>query len=111
MSARLWLYSEKMEDAYDMQKQCGESIREFIDPLCGGFGGAGWEIGVLPTTAQLIAFLKIRHPGVVVGRIVMTAVYEDREYAVDDQIGRHITSPFAMAVNGEHIVYCQLMEG
>ena len=111
MSARLWLYCERMEDAYDMQKQCGESIREFIDPLCGSFGGTGWEIGVLPTTAQLIAFLKIRHPGVVVGRIVMTAVYEDREYAVDDQIGRHITSPFAMAVNGEHIVYCQLMEG
>jgi hypothetical protein len=111
MSARLWLYCERMEDAYDMQKQCGESIREFIDPLGGGFGGTGWEIGVLPTSAQLIAFLKIRHPGVVVGRLVMTAGYENREYAVDDQIGRHITSPFAMAVNGEHIVYCQLMEG
>lgn len=110
MSARLWLECEKMESAYDLQKQCGESIYTFIDPLCGGFDGKGWEIGTLPTATQLVAFLKIRHPDLVVGRIAMTAIYENREYAVDEQIGRYITSPFAMAVNGEHVVYCQLME-
>jgi hypothetical protein len=110
MSARLWLECEKMESAYDVQKQCEQSIREFIDPLCGGFEGAGWEIGVLPTTTQLVAFLKIRHPGVIVSKIVMTAVYENNEYAVDDRIGEHIASPFAMAVNGEHVIYCSLME-
>ena len=110
MSVRLWLECERMESAYDLQKQCGESIREFIDPLYGGFGGRGWEIGVLPSTGQVVACLKIKHPDIVVSKIVMTAVYENREYAVDDQIGKYITSPFAMAVNGEHVVYCRLME-
>jgi hypothetical protein len=110
MSTRLWLECEKMEDAYDIQKQCGESIRTFIDPLSGGFDGKGWEIGMLPTPAQLVAFLKIRHPGVIVSRMVITALYENREYSVDDQIGKQITNPFAMATNGEHMVYCHLME-
>jgi hypothetical protein len=111
MSARLWLECERMESAYALQQQCGESIRRFIDPLSGGFDGRGWEIGTLPTTTQLIAYLKIRHPDAVAVKIVMTAAYENREVEVDDRIGRHITSPFAMAVNGEHMVYCRLMEG
>ena len=110
MSARLWLECEKMEAAYDAQQQCLESIRAFIDPLGGGYNGTGWEIGTLPTTTQLVAFLKIRHPDMVVGKIVMTALYDDREYEVDDLIGRKIASPFAMAVNGEHIVYTMLSE-
>lgn len=110
MSVRLWLLCERMENAYDIQQQCGESIRSFIDPLRGGFDGNGWEIGILPTPTQLVAFLKIRHPNIVVSKIMVTAVFENREYAVDDGIGRHITSPFAMAVNGEHVVYSQLME-
>jgi hypothetical protein len=99
-----------MESAYDTQKQCGDSVRAFIDPLCGGFDGKGWEIGALPTPTQLVAYLKIRHPDVIVSKIVITALYENREYAVDDQIAGQITNPFAMAVNGEHIVYCQLRE-
>jgi hypothetical protein len=108
MSARLWLECERMESAYDLQQMCGESIRAFIDPLRGGFDGGGWEIGVLPTPTQLVAFLKIRHPDVIAGKIVVTALYENREYTVDDTIGSQIASPFAMAVNGEHVVYCSL---
>lgn len=110
MSTRLWLECGRMESAYDMQKQCGESVRRFIDPLTGGFDGEGWEIGSLPTATQLAAYLKIRHPDVAVSRIVMTASYENREYTVDDRIAKHIDSPFAMAVNGEHTLYCQLAE-
>jgi len=109
MSTRLWIECERMENAYDLQKQCRESIHSFIDPLCGGFDGAGWEIGTLPTPTQLVAFLKIRQPDIMVSKIVMTAVFENREYEVDDSIARKITSPIAMAVNGEHVVYSRLV--
>jgi len=108
MSARLWLLCERMENAFDLQQLCMDSIREFIDPLRGGFDGSGWEIGVLPTPTQLVAFLKIRRPEMAVGKIVMTAEYEGREYAVDDDVDRQIRNPFAMAVNGEHVVYSVL---
>ncbi|MDL2232083.1 hypothetical protein LJC63_00695 [Ruminococcaceae bacterium OttesenSCG-928-L11] len=108
---RLWLECEKMENAYDLQKACGESVRTFIDPLTGGFEGTGWEIGVLPNRQQLLAYLKIRHPDVVVGRIVMTARFGDREFAVEDDIYRQVNNPFAMAVNGDHVVYVELSGG
>ncbi|MDR2909019.1 MAG: hypothetical protein LBU86_03965, partial [Oscillospiraceae bacterium] len=108
-SVRLWLDCERMDSAYDMQQECARSLHEFIDPLCGGFEGKGWEIGRLPTPARLIAYLGIRHPEAVVSKIVVTALYENREIEVDDQIGRRIDNPFAMAVNGEHTVYCRLM--
>ncbi len=110
MSARIWLICERMEAAYDTQKQCMNEIARFIDPLTGGFEGRGWDIGVLPSPAELVAFLKLALPETMVSRVSLTAEYDDREYAVDENLSRHITSPFAMAVNGEHIVYCQYVE-
>lgn len=111
MSVRMWVECERMEDAYELQKECAESIARFIDPLAGGFNGSGWEIGELPTEQGLRAYLKNRHPGVLVDRIVMTARFGNREFAVDGSIRSHIENPFAMAVNGEHVVYADLAEG
>ena len=97
-----------MEHAYDLQKQTLESIRRFIDPLDGGFGGGGWEIGTVPTVRQLLAYLKIRHPEATVSRLVMTARSGEEEYEVGDDLLSHVQNPFVMAVNGEHVVYVEL---
>lgn len=110
LSLRLWLECGRMESAYDLQKEAGDLIREFIDPLNGGFDGRGWEIGILPTMQQILAFLKIRLPEIAVTRTVITASFGKNEYAVNDEIYTHIHNPFAMAVNGEHIVYVDLAE-
>lgn len=110
VSARLWLRTDKMENAFDLQQQCTQSVGRFIDPLRGGFEGRGWEIGVLPTPTQLAAYIKIRHPELTVDRLVMTARFENREYAMEDSAGRRTFGPLAMAVNGEHMVYCRLAE-
>lgn len=108
MSARLWLECEKMDTAYDLQKQCADSIAQFIDPLAGNFEGEGWEIGDLPNVQQLTAYLKLRYPGITVARVLMTAEMDNREYAVDEQLAGHIRTPFAMAVNGRHVVHVGL---
>ena len=108
LSVRLWLQCARMENAYDLQKETEERIREFIDPLHGGFEGKGWEIGTLPTMQQILAYLKIRLPEAVVRRTVLTAHFGRSEHAVNEEIGRHIQNPFAMAVNGEHTIYVDL---
>ncbi|MBC8546576.1 hypothetical protein H8711_06460 [Clostridiaceae bacterium NSJ-31] len=108
LSVRLWLECGRMEHAYDLQKEIAGLIATFIDPLEGGFEGRGWEIGELPTMQQILAFLKIRSPEAVVTRTVLTAQFGRNEYAVNDDIYRHIRNPFAMAVNGEHTVYVDL---
>lgn len=113
VSVRLWIeYADgpdaRMENLYDLQKQVIETIETFLSPLRGGFEGNGWEIGELPTVSKLLAQLKIRHPGLVVTRMVETARFAGKEYTVDDDIGRWIHSPFAMAVSGKHRVYVQV---
>ncbi|GKH50574.1 putative baseplate assembly protein [Eubacteriales bacterium] len=104
-SARLWLECPSLDGAYDLQRAVEEEISAFLDPLAGGFDGNGWEIGVLPTVRQLLAWLKMRRPGLVVTRVAMSARHQEREYTVDEELPSLIGNPFAMAVNGEHTVY------
>lgn len=108
VSARVWLVGESGQDPYELQRRTLENIRTYIDPLTGGFEASGWEIGRLPTVRQLMAYLKLRQPGLTISRIVMAAKAGGAEYALDDEIYRHIRNPFVMAVNGEHTVYIDL---
>ena len=109
-SVRAWISCGPGQDMYELQLQTLEDIRAFIDPLTGGFDGNGWEIGALPTVKHLLAWLKLKRPGLNVTRIVMSARSRGREYAVDDEIVKTLHNPFAMAVNGEHTVYVDLAQ-
>ncbi len=108
LSLRLWMECDRMENAYDLQRETSELIKTFIDPLTGGFDGDGWEIGTLPTVQQILAFIKIKQPEVTVTRTALTANFGRNEYAVNEEIYTNINNPFAMAVNGEHIIYVDL---
>ncbi len=108
LSLRLWTQCEKMENAYDLQKETSELINEFIDPLSGGFSGEGWEIGTIPTVAQIIAYVKTKQPDIGITNVALTAHFGKNEFAVNDEIHKKIKNPFAMAVNGEHIIYVEL---
>jgi hypothetical protein len=110
VSIRLWVECAEMEHAYDLQNECGESIRQFLDPLLGGFDGRGWEIGVLPSRSQLLAYLKTRCSDALITRMVMTARVDGREFEVGAEMDREVGHPFAMAVNGEHVVYVDLAQ-
>ncbi len=109
-SVRAWVSCGPGQDMYELQQQTMEDIRTFIDPLTGGFEGSGWEIGTLPTVRYLLAWLKLKRPGLTVTRIVISARTRGREFAVDDEIAKTIRNPFAMAVNGEHTVYVDLLQ-
>jgi len=104
-SVRIWLRCSDMENVYELQSRTNKDICRFIDPLKGGFDGRGWTIGVLPTPHQLLAYLKMQRPGIVIDHIAMAAKVGTTECAVDDDIYTKIKNPFAMAVNGEHTIY------
>ena len=110
MSMRIWLECDCADQAYELQKDTETLIRQFIDPLHGGFEGTGWEIGTLPTVQQILAYLKIRLPAAAVTRTALTASFGRSEHAVNDEIYQSIHNPFAMAVNGDHVVYVDLKE-
>jgi len=108
LSVRLWIETEKMVNSFDLQNQAKKHINNFINPLSGGFDAIGWEIGVLPTKEQLVAYLKVKENNISITRLVMTAEFKGKEYMIDNDIYAHIKNPFAMAINGEHTVYISL---
>ncbi len=110
LSIRLWMECEKMENAYELQRETSQLISQFIDPLGGGFDGTGWEIGNLPTVAQIIAYVKTKQPDMEITKVALTANFGKNEVAVNEEIYSKINNPFAMAVNGEHIIYVELAE-
>ncbi|MEG0763846.1 MAG: hypothetical protein RR424_08490 [Oscillospiraceae bacterium] len=109
--ALIWLETKTLDGAYDLQQQTLQDVQNFIDPLIGGFDANGWEIGVLPNVKQLLAYLKMKRPTLVITRIAMSAQTHGKEYAVDDELYTHIQNPFAMAVNGKHTIYIKPIDG
>lgn len=110
LNVRVWLEKENLDQAYDLQQKAENMISRFIDPLNGGMGGNGWEIGEFPRTSQIIACLRSGIAGCNISKIVMTAFVDGREVPVTDSFYEQIKNPFLMAVNGEHIVYIEVSE-
>ena len=108
VNVRVWLEKETMEQAYDLQQKAVDMISRFIDPLKGGMGGNGWEIGEFPRTSQIIACLRGGIMGCNISKIVMTALVDGKEVPVTDSFYEKMKNPFLMAVNGEHIVYIEV---
>lgn len=108
LNVRVWLEKESMEQAYDLQQKAADMIARFIDPLEGGMGGDGWEIGEFPRSSQIIACLRNGIAGCNISKILMTAMMDGREVPVTDTFYEQMNNPFLMAVNGEHIVYIEV---
>ncbi len=108
ISVQVWLEKDSMEQAYDLQQKAKDLIGRFIDPLEGGQGFAGWEIGEFPRVSQIIACLRNEISGCNISKIVMTAQVDGREVPVTDTFYEKMKNPFLMAVNGEHVVYIEV---
>ena len=110
LNVRVWLEKESLENAYDLQNRANEMIEKFIDPLNGGPGYQGWEIGEFPRSSQIIATLRTGISGCSISKILMTAEIEGKEVPVDESFFEKVQNPLIMAVNGEHIVYIEVSE-
>ena len=110
LNVRVWLEKESLENAYDLQNRANEMIEKFIDPLNGGPGYQGWELGEFPRSSQIIATLRTGMSGCSISKILMTAEIEGKEVPVDESFFEKVQNPLIMAVNGEHIVYIEVSE-
>lgn len=110
LNVRVWLEMEKMEQAYELQNKAKEMIEQFIEPLQGGRGLQGWEIGEFPRASQIIAYLRTGILGCSISKILMTAEIDGKEVPITENFYEHMKNPFMMAVNGEHIVYVEVSE-
>lgn len=106
-SVSIWLRCNSMEEVYEAQRATERAVRAFLDPLSGGFDGRGWKIGVLPTSRQLLAYLKLRDASLHVERMAVVARVDGQDHAVDEDFLARVKNPFVMAVNGVHTVYAR----
>lgn len=77
-----------------------ERLREFLDPVTGGFGGKGWEIGSVPALSQIVnalttleAIKRVEEFGV---RYTVSGEADTADYA------RIREDALALPANGEH---------
>ena len=110
LNVRVWLEKDNLDQAYDLQNRAKEMIEQFIDPLKGGRGLQGWEIGEFPRSSQIIAYLRNGITGCRISKILMTAEIDGKEVPITENFYDHMKNPFMMAVNGEHIVYIEVSE-
>lgn len=110
LNVSVWLEKDSMEYAYELQQKAKTFIWKFIDPLTGGLGGSGWEIGELPRQEQLLACLRTNLSDCNISKIVMTVLIHGKEVPLTDEFYEKESNPFFMAVNGEHRVYIEVME-
>lgn len=108
LNVRVWLEKENLEQAYDLQVKAKEMIQRFVEPLNGGQGLQGWEIGEFPRASQIIAYLRTGISGCNISKILMTAEIDGKEVPITENFYEQMKNPFMMAVNGEHIVYIEV---
>lgn len=108
LNIRVWLEKESMENVYDLQTRTEQLLKEFLHPLTGGLKGTGWEIGSFPRVSQILACLRKRLTDATVVRMAVTALSEDRETEIKEDISAVSRSPFILPMSGEHVIHIDL---
>lgn len=107
ISLDVWAATSDAQRSFDVQNQILDSINAFLDPLGRG-GGQGWEIGRLPTEAQLRMMLRSLRGDIHIRRFVATGWYVDWQGAHVAALDSLPRNPFAIAVSGSHRIYMEL---
>lgn len=107
ISLSVWAESYDAHRSFELQSLIHETLDDFLNPLDSSHS-QGWDIGSLPTTAQLGMLLHaMRGPGRVL-RFLATARYVDQTGSHERSLEELPYNPFAIAIPGNHRIYIEL---
>lgn len=108
ISVDVWAKVDNTSRAFDIQSLIETSIEAFLDPFSGPDRN-GWDIGTLPTEAQLNMLLQsLRFDGHI-SRTVVVARYVDPQGVHEAGLDQLPHNPFALGVSGTHRVYIEFL--
>lgn len=107
LSVDVWVQSNNAHHAFDLQNLIQESLYGFIDPLPRE-GHMGWDIGHLPTEAQIKMMLQSLRLDGHINRFIITARYVDKHGTHETSLANMLHNPFYIAVNGNHRIHIEL---
>lgn len=110
LAARIWIIVDDMERAYEYQQTIKEAVNAFFNPINGYFDKEGWEIGVLPKTNQLDAYLKALRLNCIFEKIILTAQVPTEAGFIEKALEDLEVMPMAMPQSGNHHIIVDLQE-
>ena len=97
----IWVSLVSGDNVTGIKRQIERTLRRFLDPVSGHFGGTGWRMGELPTPAQMRACLQSAVPGIsLVELVTSTTTPEGKEC---DPLS--IQDPFALPLGGNNTIF------
>lgn len=92
------------DQSYEIRSMLIRRLEQFLDPLTGGVGGKGWQIGQLPDRSQIVEIIyqdeRIRHMEDLLISCTVRSDRQEKEVSQED-LGH---DPYLLTVNGTHRV-------
>lgn len=101
VSVELWVEMLRMEETFEIQNRFQEWMEEYLNP----YSSQEWEIGSMPTEAQIRLLLRSGRHHLVIRHISIHTVYQD-EFGVHEQTLEELkVNPYMMCRSGNHRIH------
>lgn len=96
-----WLRRKDSQSPATLYPILQEAFHTFLQPCSGHFHERGWQLGYLPTDAQLRGCLQLAASAVTLQKLLVTVTLPDGRELPCSQV----RDPFALPVNGVHTIH------
>ena len=101
VSVELWVEMLRMEEAFEIQSQFQTWMDEYLNP----YASQDWEIGRMPTEAQIRLLLRSGRQHMVIRHISIYTVYQDETGSHEQMLEELKVSPYMMCRSGNHRIH------
>ena len=111
LSVSVTLQAEEYSQVFEIRSSVEKRLSEFLNPITGNYQGAGWEIGSVPNTAQILNALK-DIPGIYyIENVRFTAYQQGRQGRTEiDIYNNKASSPYTLPVSGSHEIVIKMKD-
>ncbi|MEG2144720.1 MAG: hypothetical protein RRY40_05260, partial [Oscillospiraceae bacterium] len=103
-----WLVIDSGSADMELLGAVEQQLRNFLNPISGGFSGKGWEIGNIPNRVQILSVIRSVCPGSRVENLCVTGrIYGEHGVSEYDLQMKNVL-PQAICVSGKHHILAKL---
>lgn len=101
VSVELWVEMLRMEETFEIQNQFQEWMDEYLNP----YSSQNWEIGSMPTEAQIRLLLRSGRYHMVIRHISIHTVYQDETGSHEQTLQELKVNPYMLCRSGKHRIH------
>ena len=101
ISVTAWVRGMKMEESFSVLHEMEDILEDYFSPIPSG-RDAGWEIGSLPTEAQIQLRLGPLKNSVIIHSLTIIASWDDENGHHEKELSETKVTPFMIPRNGTH---------